>query len=107
MPLPPESVYEKRIHGEVCQCGPDGCNCPGCTCSQDGMCTCHGDAHKCSCGGHTGAQGTCTGCGMTGHGYHGTKGHEMKSVSGTAISETDPGKGHEQHQLAVLLPPYL
>jgi len=41
---------------------------------------------------------------MTGDSY-GMKGHMMTAHSGTIQSETDPGKGHEQHQLAVLLPP--
>ncbi len=105
LPLSPETVHEKRSQGITCQCGPDGCNCPGCTCSQDGICTCHGDAHQCSCGGHDGKHGACASCGMSGHGYHGMSGHEMKSVTGTIQSETDPGMGHKEHQLAVLLPP--
>ncbi len=85
-----------------CQCTLDGCNCAGCNCSEDGMCTCHGDSHQCSCGGH-GVDGTCAHCGMTGD-SHGMS-TPMKSITGTIQSETDPGKGHEQHQLAVLLPP--
>ena len=36
---------------------------------------------------------------------HGMGGHMMTAYSGTIQSETDPGLGHEQHQLAVLLPP--
>ena len=40
--------------------------------------------------------------GMTGYKK---SGHVMKAISGTMQSATDPGKGHEQHQLAVLLPP--
>ena len=36
---------------------------------------------------------------------HGMAGHGMKATSGTIQSETDPGQGHEQHQLAVMLAP--
>jgi hypothetical protein len=36
---------------------------------------------------------------------HGMIGHGMNAVSGTIQSDTDPGKGHDQHQLAVLLAP--
>jgi len=88
-----------------CQCGPDGCNCPGCTCSEDGMCTCHGDAHQCSCGGYSGTSGTCVNCGISGYSSSKMSSYDMKSFSGTIQSKTDPGLGHEQHQLAVLLPP--
>jgi hypothetical protein len=31
--------------------------------------------------------------------------HGMNAVSGTIQSDQDPGMGHEEHQLAVLLPP--
>ena len=40
-----------------------------------------------SCGGH--------------YGMHGMKDSQMKTESNTIQSETDPGLGHEQHQLAV------
>lgn len=106
MPVPPEIVHEKTVQGETCQCGADGCDCAGCTCSEDGMCSCHGEPHKCSCGGAMmhGDTGMCQGCGMK-SGYHGMKDHGMKTITGSIQSETDPGLGHEQHQLAVLLAP--
>jgi hypothetical protein len=106
IPVPPEIVHEKTVQGETCQCGADGCNCPGCTCSEDGMCSCHGEPHKCSCGGAMmhGDTGMCQGCGMK-SGYHGMKDHGMKTITGSIQSDTDPGLGHEQHQLAVLLAP--
>jgi len=75
----------------TCQCGPEGCNCPGCTCSEDGVCSCHGDGHQCYCGGYDGIAGM--------------SGHAIDAISGTIQSKTDPGIGHEQHQLAVLLAP--
>jgi hypothetical protein len=49
--------------------------------------------------------GTCQ-CG--GHGYHSKHGkniYQMNEISETITSSQDPGKGHELHQLAVLLPP--
>ncbi|MFZ8938341.1 MAG: hypothetical protein ACO2Y5_08845, partial [Nitrosopumilaceae archaeon] len=91
-----------------CQCGQDGCNCPGCSCSEDGTCTCHGDGHQCSCGGHDGMKGTCASCaGPSGqmHGMYDAIDSQMKTESDTIQSKTDPGLGHEQHQLAVILPP--
>ena len=36
---------------------------------------------------------------------HGMTGHGMNAISGTIQSDQDPGMGHEEHQLAVLLPP--
>ena len=71
-----------------------------CNCSEDGTCTC---GTECNCSGSS-TDGTCTHCGMTGD-SHVMEGHMMTAHSGTIQSETDPGKGHEQHQLAVLLPP--
>ena len=88
-----------------CQCGSDGCNCPGCSCSEDGTCTCHGSNHQCSCGGHDGMYGTCSSCGGSSGMMHGMANHGMNAVSGTIQSDQDPGMGHEEHQLAVLLPP--
>jgi len=101
----------------LCMCGPN-CTCgagmhetSGCNCSEDGTCSC---GEGCACGTegcNCSADGTCTcgeGCNCgTMHGMTGYKksGHVMKEVSGTMQSATDPGKGHEQHQLAVLLPP--
>ena len=35
-------------HG--CSCGPDGCDCPGCTCDETGSCSCGDGMHGCSCG---------------------------------------------------------
>ncbi|MGY5144442.1 MAG: hypothetical protein ACW9XH_08170 [Candidatus Nitrosopumilus sp. bin_32a] len=141
LPLSPETVHEKRAHGEICQCTGD-CNCaedgtctcsgeegacmcgPNCTCgtgmhgtsecncSEDGTCSCGEgcacDTENCNCS----ADGTCTcgegcacGTGMHEMAGHKTSGHIMKAISGTMQSATDPGMGHEQHQLAVLLPP--
>ena len=113
-------------HGMKCNCSEDGtcscgegctCSMENCNCSEDGTCTCgagcncvgpsHGADGACpGCGmtGH-GSHGMCQGCGMSGHVYHGMSGHKMTAYSGTIQSETDPGKGHESHQLAVLLPP--
>lgn len=34
-----------------------------------------------------------------------TKAHSYKAMSGTLTSKQDPGVGHEQHQLAIILPP--
>ena len=107
MQVHPETVHEKMTHGDICQCGSDGCNCPGCSCNEDGMCNCHGESHKCSCGDVMmhGKTGMCQGCGMSDHGSYGMQDYGMKTITGTMQSETDPGKGHEQHQLAVLLTP--
>ena len=44
IPLPPETVHEKRTHGEVCNCAAD------CNCNVDGVCTCSGEAGPCMCG---------------------------------------------------------
>jgi len=49
--------------------------------------------------------GTCAMCGGHYGMMHGMVGHGMKATSGTIQSETDPGQGHEQHQLAVMLAP--
>ena len=95
------------MHGSdgTCQCGMHGSD-GTCQCGMhgsDGTCQCgmHGSDGTCQCGMH-GSDGTCQ-CGM--HGEHGSTGHKMKAVSGTMTSDTDPGMGHELHQLAVLLPP--
>ncbi|MCV0401038.1 MAG: hypothetical protein K5777_03535 [Nitrosopumilus sp.] len=158
MPLPPETVQEKRSQGEVCNCAEDcncdagACTCSGeagpcmcgpncncgdsmkygsdgtkCNCSEDGTCSCGagctcdsdtcscGESGQCSCGAGCNCSGTsyghmkhCDGvcsCGnMYGHHYR-MSGYEMKSVTGVIQSETDPGQGHELHQLAVLLAP--
>jgi hypothetical protein len=94
----------------TCSCGA-GCNCSGtgmhsqCQCGQDG---CNCDGHQCSCGGHDGMMGTCASCaGHSGqmHGMYGYVDSQMKTESDTIQSKTDPGLGHEQHQLAVILPP--
>ena len=97
IPLPPETVHEKRSHGEICNCAAD------CNCDEDGVCTCSGEAGPCMCG------PDCN-CGdkhgmKDSHTKHKKSMQAMKSVTGTIQSETDPGLGHEQHQLAVLLPP--
>jgi hypothetical protein len=80
-PVPVVQDVIATMHGQ-CQCGPDGCNCAG-----------------------SGMQGTCASCGGHSYGMHGMIGHGMNAVSGTIQSDTDPGKGHDQHQLAVLLAP--
>jgi hypothetical protein len=52
--------------------------------------------------------GTCASCaGHSGqmHGMYGYVDSQMKTESDTIQSKTDPGLGHEQHQLAVILPP--
>ncbi|MBA4453216.1 MAG: hypothetical protein H2B03_08670, partial [Nitrosopumilaceae archaeon] len=77
----------------------------GCSCSEDGTCTCHGDGHQCSCGGHDGMMGTCASCAGHSGQMHGMTGHSMDAISGTIQSDQDPGMGHEEHQLAVLLAP--
>jgi len=44
MQVSPETVHEKRAHGEVCDCAAD------CNCDVDGICTCSGEAGPCMCG---------------------------------------------------------
>lgn len=44
MPVSPETVQEKRSHGEICNCAAD------CNCGIDGVCTCSGEAGQCMCG---------------------------------------------------------
>ena len=97
------TVTQKRMSGETCNCAGD------CTCGADGVCTCTGEAGTCVCGPSCtcgadmyGAHGTCT-CGQMPHGKH--VGHGMETKSGTMTSDKDPGRGHDSHQLAVLLPP--
>ncbi|WP_420544554.1 hypothetical protein [Nitrosopumilus sp.] len=101
----PESVPDKRIHGEMCNC------LDGCACDQGGACICAGKAGSCMCGPNCacgdmkhGADGMCSSCGTSDHSSK-MKDHGMKTITGTIQSETDPGKGHEFHQLAVLLAP--
>ena len=77
------------IHNQMCNCLDDG------TCSCGSDCNCADMKH--------GKDGMCSSCGKSGHGSHGS--HKMTAHSGTLQSETDPGQGHELHQLAVLLPP--
>ena len=84
LPIPKSDM--KQYGQDGCMCGTDGCDCTG---PSHGS---HGD-------------GMCTSCGKSGHDSHGKGGHKMTGHSGTMQSETDPGKGHELHQLAVLLPP--
>ncbi len=110
MPLPPESVHEKRAHGEMCDCA------EGCACDQGGACICSGEPGPCMCGpdcncgdmqhdhAKNGHDGMCSSCGDMKH-DHKMKDHGMKTITGTIQSETDPGLGHELHQLAVLLAP--
>ena len=100
-----ETVPEKRTYGEMCDCA------EGCACDQGGACICSGEPGPCMCGPDCtcgdmkhGDGSMCTSCGKSGHGSHGTS-HKMTAHSGTMQSETDPGLGHELHQLAVLLPP--
>jgi hypothetical protein len=84
-------------HMQGCTCGPEGCDCPGCSCDEGGTCTCgHGTDDTCQCGDHDG---------MHNKGYDGMSDHDMKAISGTMTSAQDPGMGHEEHQLAVLLAP--
>jgi len=99
--------------GPNCTCGTDGqCQCSsGCSCDIDGNCTCPSNADgmcmcgsDCNCGTDMhGSDGTCSMCGQMSHGT--STGHSMTAVSGTMTSSQDPGLGHENHQLAVLLPP--
>ena len=49
-------------HG--CNCGPDGCDCPGCACDENGSCSCGDGMHGCSCG--DGMHGCSCGDGMHG-----------------------------------------
>ena len=62
MPLPPETVHEKRSHGEACDCA------EGCACDQGGACICSGEAGPCMCG------PDCN-CGDMAHGSHGDMKH--------------------------------
>ena len=75
-------------HHQGCDCGPDGCDCPGCNCA-DGM-------HGCSCG--DGEHGCCGDgehgcCGSDGHGMacgdmkHGMACGDMKHGMGCDCSE--------------------
>ncbi|MDH5569948.1 MAG: hypothetical protein OEX98_09205 [Nitrosopumilus sp.] len=97
------TVTQKRMSGETCNCAGD------CTCGIDGVCNCTGEEGPCVCGPSCtcgtsmhGSDGTCM-CGQMSHGK--SDGHAMKTESGTMTSSQDPGLGHENHQLAVLLPP--
>ena len=100
----------------------ESCNCESdCSCDDYGVCTCSGEPGTCMCGPDCncgdmkhgshgdmkhGDDGMCSSCGKSGHGSHGKSGgHKMTAHSGSMQSETDPGLGHEEHQLAVLLPP--
>jgi len=58
-------------------------------------------------GGSAGAEATGTGSAMTSKIVKSSSGQDAyeKTVSETITSVTDPGQGHESHQLAVLLPP--
>ena len=91
----------------TCTCGA-GCTCSmaDCNCSEDGTCSC---GAGCNCSGHAmkhDSHGeTCTSCGAKSGDMHGMSDHTMNAMSGTIQSKVDPGVGHEQHQLAVLLPP--
>ena len=98
------SVTQQRMSGDTCNCAGD------CNCGIDGVCTCTGEEGPCVCGAsctcgtdmHS-SDGTCTACGQMSHGS--SEGHAMVTESGTMTSSQDPGLGHENHQLAVLLPP--
>ena len=41
-------MSDQYHHG--CSCGPDGCDCPGCSCDETGSCSCGDGMHGCSCG---------------------------------------------------------
>ncbi|MEJ2259416.1 MAG: hypothetical protein P8X78_02730 [Nitrosopumilaceae archaeon] len=77
-----------------------------CNCSEDGTCTC---GAGCNCSGpsmkHEDSGKICTSCGGHSGDMSGMKDSSMKTESGTIQSKVDPGLGHEQHQLAVLLAP--
>jgi len=106
------TVTQQRMSGDTCNCAGD------CNCGIDGTCTCTGEEGPCVCGPsctcgadmHSsdgtcscGSDGTCSMCGQMSHGK--SEGHTMKTESGTMTSSQDPGLGHENHQLALLLPP--
>ena len=82
----PESIHDQMCtfsHDDIGSSG-SSCNCAEMKHSKDNMCSSHG---------------------KSGHNSHAKDGHSMKTITGTLQSDTDPGQGHELHQLAVLLPP--